>query len=32
VEAELPEPVHAAPQIARTIILYETMPSIASFL
>jgi mandelamide amidase len=32
VEAELPEPVRAALQIARTIIRYEAMPSIASFL
>jgi mandelamide amidase len=31
-EAELPEPVHAALQIWSTIILYEAMPSIANFL
>jgi len=32
VKAELPEPIAAAQQIAGTIIRYETMPSIASFL
>jgi mandelamide amidase len=32
VEAELPEPIPTALQIAITIIRYETMPSIASFL
>ena len=32
VEAKLPEPIPAAQQIAGTIIRYETMPSIASFL
>jgi Asp-tRNA(Asn)/Glu-tRNA(Gln) amidotransferase A subunit family amidase len=32
VEAELPEPIPLAPQIADIIIRYETMPSIASFL
>jgi mandelamide amidase len=32
VEAELPEAVRAAPLIARTIIFYDAMPSIANFL
>ena len=32
VEAELAEAIHAAPRIADTIILYETMSSITSFL